>query len=112
MYIMIAYLIAVSLAYCERKVVGAPWRGPWFSLLCLVWRQTVAQDWSEDDKNESFSFGGSVIMIAVESEEAMVETLEKMEENHVYDFKLLSEIKISDFFNRFWIKQTNQILDK
>ena len=45
-------------------------------------------------------------MIAVESEEAMVETLEKMEENHVYDFKLLSEIKISDFFNRFWNKPT------
>ena len=39
-------------------------------------------------------------MIAVESEEAMVETLEQLEEHHVYDFKLLSEIKIDDFFNR------------
>ena len=43
-------------------------------------------------------FSGSDIMIFIDTEDNILESIEDLEE--VYDFKYLSEISINDFFNR------------
>ena len=45
-----------------------------------------------------WEFSGSDIMIFIDTEDNILESIEDLEE--VYDFKYLSEISINDFFNR------------